>query len=75
MCVYICVWGVVLTNILASQLDLPKQEFLTPPLPHAIMTVSEAHVDNYKVISVKVQEDKYKVKVVSVKMRKINTKS
>ena len=31
-CVYMCVWGVVLINILMLQLGPPKQKFLTSPL-------------------------------------------
>ena len=38
MCVYMCVWGVVLINKLVLQLALPpKQKFLASPLANAIM--------------------------------------
>ena len=38
MCVYMCVWGVVLINKLVLQLaPPPKQKFLAPLLANAIM--------------------------------------
>ena len=37
MCVYMCVWGVVLINKLVLQLAPPKQKFLAPLLANAIM--------------------------------------
>ena len=50
MCIYVCVYGVVLINILVLQLGPPKQKFLAPPLETMTWVDNSGHSSGFLVI-------------------------